>query len=85
MVAFDPSIDKKIKEWFCEETGLVLSINQYGDGDPKVQVGPRSVVRKNGSEGFQKTGRLSIEDIEWISSVIDEIKEELLFAIAGKD
>jgi len=45
-MAFDPEKDKVLKKWRCEETGLVISINQYGDGDPKLQIGPRVFVKK---------------------------------------
>ena len=34
---FDPDKDKMIKQWKCEETGLMISINQYGDAQPKAR------------------------------------------------
>ena len=37
---FDPDKDKMLKQWKCEDTGLMISINQYGDGQPKLQIGP---------------------------------------------
>jgi hypothetical protein len=33
---FEPEKDKLLKEWKCEETGLIVSINQYANGQPKV-------------------------------------------------
>ena len=78
MAGFDPSKDKKLKEWRCEETGLVVSINQYGDGDPKLQIGPRILKGKDGNDRTPiKAGRLSIEDVDWLYQMIDEIKQEL--------
>lgn len=74
---FDPSKDKVIKKWKCEETGLVVSINQYGDGEPKVQIGPRVFVKKDGNESQRKAGRLAMEDIMWLYEIIDEVKESL--------
>ena len=74
---FDPSKDKILKKWQCEETGLVVSVNQYADGEPKVQIGPRVFQRKDGKESQRKAGRLSIEDLLWLYDVIDEVKEEL--------
>ena len=47
---YDPSKDKVLKTWRCEETGLVVSINRYGEGEPKVQIGPRIVIKKDGGE-----------------------------------
>ncbi len=75
---FDPEKDKVLKEWRCEETGLIISINQYGDGEPKVQIGPRILKKKDGTDrGPGKAGRLTIEDIMWIYGIIDEVKDEL--------
>lgn len=77
-MAFDPSKDKVLKKWKCEETGLIVTINQYGDGEPKVQIGPRILSKKDGTERAPaKAGRLSIEDILWFYDIIDDIKDEL--------
>jgi hypothetical protein len=75
---YDPEMDKTLKQWKCEETGLMVSINQYGDGEPKVQIGPRILRKKDGSERAPaKAGRLTIEDVLWFYDIIDEVKEEL--------
>lgn len=74
---FDPDMDKILKQWKCEETGLVVSINRYGDGEPKLQIGPRVFLRKDGNESQRKAGRLTIEDIMWFYDIIDEVKDEL--------
>ncbi len=77
-MAFDPEKDKMLKKWKCEETGLVVSINQYGEGEPKLQIGPRILMKKDGTERApMKTGRLSIEDLIWFYEIIDEVKDEL--------
>jgi hypothetical protein len=76
-MAFDPEKDKILKKWQCDETGLVVSINQYGDGEPKVQIGPRIFTRKDGQESQRKAGRLTIEDVMWVYDIIDDVKEEL--------
>jgi len=75
---YDPEMDKVLKKWKCEETGLVVTINQYGDGEPKVQIGPRILLKKDGTERAPvKAGRLTIEDVIWLYDMIDEIKDEL--------
>jgi len=75
---FDPNKDKMLKKWRCEETGLVVSINQYGDAQPKVQIGPRLLKKKDGTDRAPaKAGRLTIEDLLWLYDVIDDVKEEL--------
>lgn len=77
-MAFDPQKDKVLKKWKCEETGLVVSINQYGDGEPKLQIGPRVFKRSDGEESQRKAGRLTIEDLMWLYDIIDEVKEDLV-------
>jgi hypothetical protein len=74
---FDPDMDKILKQWKNEETGLVVSINRYGDGEPKLQIGPRVFLRKDGNESQRKAGRLTIEDLLWFYEIIDEVKDEL--------
>jgi hypothetical protein len=78
IMPYDPEMDKVLKKWKCEETGLVVTINQYGDGEPKVQIGPRILLKKDGTERAPvKAGRLTIEDMMWFYDMIDEIKDDL--------
>ena len=77
-MAYEPEKDKVLKKWKCEETGLLVSINQYGDGEPKLQIGPRMFKKRDGSDGAPvKAGRLSMEDVLWLYDTLDEIKEDL--------
>jgi hypothetical protein len=80
-MVFDPEKDKILKKWRCEETGLVISINQYGDGDPKLQIGPRVFAKKDGTESQRKAGRLSLEDLLWFYELIDDVRDELMSLI----
>jgi len=78
MAGYDPDKDKLLKSWKCEETGLVVSIKQYGDGEPKVQIGPRILKKKDGKDRAPvKAGRLTMEDILWLYEIIDDVKDEL--------
>ncbi len=78
MAGFDPEKDKLIKQWRCEETGLMVSINQYAEAQPKVQIGPRILKKKDGSDRAPaKAGRLTMEDLMWFYDIIDEVKDEL--------
>lgn len=75
---FDPNKDKILKQWKCPETGLVVTINQYDGGEAKVQIGPRILKKKDGSDRAPvRAGRLTIEDILWLYDAMDEIKDEL--------
>ncbi|MBE0695354.1 MAG: hypothetical protein IH586_00360, partial [Anaerolineaceae bacterium] len=70
--------DKVIKQWRCEETGLLVSIQRYDGGEAKVQIGPRILLKKDGAERAPaKAGRLTIEDLMFFYDIIDEIKEEM--------
>jgi len=81
---FDPDKDKILKEWTNEETGLVISINRYGEGDAKIQIGPRLFTKKDGGKSRRKAGRLTMEDLLWLYDVIDEIKDEMsILAVPG--
>lgn len=75
---YDPDKDKVLRKWNCEETGLQISINQYGEGEPKLQIGPRLLKKKDGTmRAPAKAGRLTIEDVLWLYDIIDEVKDEL--------
>jgi len=75
---YDPSKDEVIKQWRCDETGLLISINRYDNGEAKVQIGPRILRKQDGSDRAPvKAGRLTIEDLMWLHEIIDEIKEEM--------
>ncbi len=77
-MAYDPEMDKVLKKWKCEETGLLVSINRYGNSEAKLQIGPRILLKKDGSERAPaKAGRLTIEDLLWFYDIIDEVKDEL--------
>ncbi|MEJ2157214.1 MAG: hypothetical protein P8X96_17915 [Desulfobacteraceae bacterium] len=75
---YDPSKDEVLKQWRCKETGLNVSIQRYSGGEAKVQIGPRILLKKDGTERAPaKAGRLTIEDVLWLYDIIDEVKEEL--------
>ena len=68
MPGYDPDKDKKLKEWKNEETGLIISIHQYGDGEPKVQLGPRVLKKKDGTDRAPSKALL----ISGTSSAVDD-------------
>jgi len=76
-MAYDATKDQVLETWENEETGLNISLYRYGEGDPKLQVGPRTYVKKDGSKGATKTGRLSIDDVLWLDEIIGEVKEKM--------
>lgn len=75
---YDPNKDEVIKNWRCEETGLMVSIQRYDGGEAKVQIGPRILLKKDGTERAPaKAGRLTIEDLMFFYDIIDEVKDEM--------
>jgi len=74
---YDASKDEVLESWENEETGLVISIIRYGDGEPKLQIGPRTYRRKDGSKGANRAGRLSMEDVLWLDDILEEIKDKM--------
>ena len=74
---FDPEKDKILKKWKCEETGLIVSINRYDQGEPKLQIGPRVFIKKDGNESQRRAGRMTVEDLLWFYDIIDEVKDDL--------
>ena len=77
-MAYDASKDQALDTWENDETGLQISINQYGDGEPKLQIGPRTYIKKDGTKGgASKAGRLSIADVLWLEETIVEVIEKM--------
>jgi hypothetical protein len=76
-MAYDANKDKVLDSWENDETGLMISINRYGEGEPKVQIGPRSYTKKDGSKSTTKAGRLAIDDVLWLNEILDKVKDRL--------
>jgi hypothetical protein len=76
-MAYDPDKDQVLESWENDETGLVISINRYGDGEPKLQIGPRTYTKRDGSKSTTKAGRLAIDDVLWLSEILEIVKEKL--------
>ncbi|MBW1681588.1 MAG: hypothetical protein JRJ35_08040 [Deltaproteobacteria bacterium] len=76
-MAYDPEKDQVLETWENDETGLMVSIKRYGEGEPKLQIGPRSYTRRDGSKSTTKAGRLTIDDLLWLSEILEEVKEKM--------
>jgi hypothetical protein len=76
-MAYDASKDVQLNEWamFGEdaEANLFASVMQYNGGEKKFQVGPRTYINKKGEVKFQKVGRLTKEEVEWLASIMGEV------------
>jgi hypothetical protein len=76
-MAYDSSKDQVLDTWENEETGLNISIYRYGEGEAKLQIGPRSYTKQDGTKRNTKAGRLSIDDVLWLNEVIEEVKDKM--------
>jgi hypothetical protein len=76
-MAYDSSKDQVLHTWENDKTGLNISICRYGDGEAKVQIGPRTYTKKDGSKSATKSGRLSIDDVNWLSEIIEQVIEKM--------
>ncbi|MBW1787514.1 MAG: hypothetical protein JRK53_12965 [Deltaproteobacteria bacterium] len=76
-MAYDAEKDKVLASWQNDETGLMVTINRYGEGEAKLQIGPRAYTKKDGSQSTSKAGRLPIDDVLWLNEVLEEIKDKM--------
>lgn len=78
-MAFNKDLDVAVGFWEREDkdsgTTLQISVRRYNEGDPKLQIGPRSFLNNKGDEKFRKAGRLSKEEALWFLSLSDSIKD----------
>lgn len=74
---YDSSKDQILENWENNETGLNISICRYGEGEVKMQIGPRSYTKKDGTKKATKAGRLTIDDVLWLGDIIEEVKDKM--------
>lgn len=76
-MAYDEKKDKMLKEW--QYNGLCMSVHSYDGGAPKLQVGPRTYPKNDGTVGFSKVGRLSGPEVVWLRDKMPEIMATMAF------
>jgi hypothetical protein len=74
---YEPDKDQLLATWENDETGLTVSIYRYGDGEPKLQIGPRSYTKRDGTKATTKSGRLRMDDVLWLNEIMEEVKEKM--------
>ena len=53
---------------------LKVSVFSYNGGEMKLQIGPRTYIKRNGDMGFGKAGRMSLAEVEAVSALMPEIR-----------
>jgi hypothetical protein len=59
------------------DTTLKVSVFSYNGGEPKLQIGPRVYIKRDGEEGFRKAGRLSEGEVEKLVDVLPAVNAYL--------
>ena len=73
-MAFDSDKDKTLKEWKHKD-GLEVSLKEYNGGETKLQIGPRAMPGKAGTDlKYRKAGRLTMDEAKWLCGVLAEIE-----------
>ena len=76
MAGFDKSKDKVVFERSIgdDEKSLKVCVMSYNGGEMKLQIGPRTYIRKNGVVGYGKAGRMTFDEVLAISKLMPEIE-----------
>lgn len=75
-MAFDKSKDNVLQEWELDngnDSKLMVSVVSYNNGNPKLQIGPRTYIKRNGETGFGKSGRLNMNEVTFLAGVIKDL------------
>lgn len=62
----------KLYEFNEEKTNFLVSIFSYDNGKPKLGL-TRSYQKKDGTMGYSSSGRLSIDEVNFLRNNIDDI------------
>lgn len=74
---YEPEKDHMLATWENEKTGLTVSIYRYGEGDPKLQIGPRTFTKRDGTKSASKAGRLTVDDVVWLGEILEEVTQKM--------
>jgi len=74
-MAYNSRKDKVLKEWRPENSDLVITLNKYGNGQPKLQIGPREYT----PGAFRKAGRLDHDEMSFLAHTVVPEATEIIF------
>ncbi len=69
-MAFNRALDKELFSAEIGDNGLKVGIFSYNGGDKKFQIGPRTYTKKDGTTGFNKVGRMSMNEVVDLAVVL---------------
>lgn len=80
-MAYDKDKDIELISWLMNDEGsndnLKASVHQYDGGTKKLQIGPRIFVRRDGEIRYGKLGRITVEEVQWLQTVLPEAVSEM--------
>jgi len=76
MAGFDRSKDVCVYERSIggDESSLRVCVMSYNGGEKKLQIGPRTYIKRNGTTGYGKAGRMSLNEVKAITDLMPEIE-----------
>ena len=80
-MAYNKDLDKVLWEGAIEGDvegkALLVSVHSYNGGDAKLQIGPRTYLKRNGDIGYGKAGRLTLEEGVALANMLPQALEAM--------
>jgi len=76
MAGFDRSKDVCVFERSIDDGkgSLKVCVMSYNGGEKKLQIGPRTYIKRNGTTGYGKAGRMTLHEVKSITDLMPEIE-----------
>ena len=79
-MAYSKAKDVELAKWEIEGDDnkvLEVSVYSYNGGEPKLQIGPRTYVKKDGSKAFGKAGRMTASEVAALAGLLVSVVEAM--------
>jgi hypothetical protein len=60
---------------------LQISVYSYNGNEAKLQIGPRTYVKKNGEMGYGKAGRLTLDEVDQLIEILPRLREQMMESV----
>jgi len=69
--------NKDVELFQTDIDGLQISVWQYNVGEPKLQIGPRTYKKKDGSLVIRKAGRLTFVETRFLLEKLPDMLDKM--------
>ena len=79
-MAYNKGLDKELFHATIEgedEKALHVSVHAYNGGEPKLQIGPRTYIKRDGGTGYGKAGRISADEVAKLVDILKDVEDIL--------